>query len=68
MDTSELDERLFKSIRGQFGRKKVKITVSEYDETDYLLQNEANRKRLLEAVERVEKRSGLKEIKLEDLK
>ncbi len=68
LETSEIDDRLYKSIRGQFGKRKVKITVSECDETDYLLQNEANRKHLLEAVERVEKRIGLKEVKLEDLK
>jgi len=68
LQTSEIEGKLGKSIRGLFGREKVKITVSEVDETDYLLQNEVNRKHLLEAVERVEKRVGLKEVKLEDLK
>ena len=51
----ELTEDFLKSIIRQFGDKEIKITIEEepFDETAYLLSNEANRKHLLAGIEAV---------------
>jgi antitoxin YefM len=54
INADELDESLLDSIKAQFKHKEIEIVVSERDETAYLLRSEANRARLLRAVEDVE--------------
>lgn len=46
----ELDERFLASVRAAFKGGAIDITVSEADETAYLLSRPANRDRLLKAV------------------
>ena len=51
---NELTDDFFKTIKERFGDKEIKITIeTPHDETDYLLQNEANRKLLLAGIKAV---------------
>jgi antitoxin YefM len=50
----ELDENFLASVRAAFKEGAIEISVSESDETAYLLRDPANRRRLLKAVEDVE--------------
>jgi hypothetical protein len=50
----ELTEDFFKTFKDTFQGKDITITVKEpYDETAYLLDNEANRKHLFKGIEAV---------------
>lgn len=42
------------------------ISTTDVDETEYLLQSEANRKKLLQAIENVNHRENLVEVQLDD--
>jgi antitoxin YefM len=66
LSANELDEQFLESVRALFKGKDLEITVTELDETDYLLRSDANRRRLLQAVENIEHRHGLVEV-AEDL-
>jgi antitoxin YefM len=46
----ELDESFLASVRAAFKAGSIEISVSEADETAYLLRQPANRARLLSAV------------------
>lgn len=46
----ELDESFLESVRAAFKAGSIEISVSEADETAYLLRHPANRGRLLRAV------------------
>ena len=58
----ELDEDFIASLRVLFGNKEVEITVTEVDETSYLLRSDANRRHLLQAVDNIEHRRNLIEV------
>ena len=52
---SALDESFLKSIKELFKSKKISIVVTEeLDETEYLMQSEANKKMLLESMKSTE--------------
>ena len=66
---NELDIKFVNSLKSLFADKKLKITVSaEHDETEYLLSNPENAKRLLKSIENVKKGKKLVKIDLEKLK
>ncbi|MGK7905391.1 MAG: hypothetical protein AB4352_29095 [Hormoscilla sp.] len=67
LKASELDERFLAGLKSIFGDKEIEIIVSEVSETDYLLKSEANKNRLLQAVENVKNRTNLVEVNLEEL-
>ena len=67
LKASELDERFLAGLKSTFGDKEIEIIVSEVSETDYLLKSEANKNRLLQAVENVKNRTNLVEVNLEEL-
>lgn len=46
----ELDECFIASVKAAFKGRPIEITVTEDDETAYLLRHPANRERLLRAV------------------
>lgn len=54
INADEIDERILESIKILFKNKEIEITVSERDETEYLLRSPANREHLLRAIEDVE--------------
>jgi len=62
LNANELDNSFLESLKAAFQNKEIEIVVYESDETDFLLQNSANRKRLLTAVENIHNRSNLVEL------
>lgn len=55
----ELDSGFLESLRHLFGNRMIEIKVAAVDETEYLLANEANKERLLSAIENIESRDNL---------
>lgn len=53
LKTSDLNIQFIESLKTLFRDQEVEITVSPVDTTAYLLRSEANRKRLLAAIENV---------------
>ncbi|MDH4410943.1 MAG: hypothetical protein QE273_15105 [Verrucomicrobiales bacterium] len=49
----ELDESFIASVKAAYKGRPIEITVTEDDETSYLLRHPANRERLLHAVAEV---------------
>ncbi len=64
LDAGELDEAFLEALRTLFHGKRIEITVAELDETEYLLRSEANRERLLAAINNVENGRDLVETSL----
>lgn len=62
MKAEELDEKVLKGIKTSYKDKQIEITVRELDETEYLMKNDANRKRLMKAVRNVKERKNLVEV------
>ena len=54
LKADELDQTFLDSVKAAFKDKEIEVTVSERDETAYLLRSPANRERLLGAVADVE--------------
>jgi antitoxin YefM len=54
LNADELDDKFIESLKSAFGHKQIEITVSEADETDYLLRSPANKEHLLKALADVE--------------
>jgi antitoxin YefM len=67
LKADELDEKFIQSLRTLFKDKDIEIIVSEVDETAYLFRSEANKERLLKAVENVEKGEKLVEVRIGDI-
>lgn len=62
MNMKDLDDRFLEALRALFKDKDVEITVTEIDETQYLLQGEANRARLLQAIKNIENGQNLVDV------
>ena len=67
LNASELDSQFVESLKTLFKDKEIEITVSEVDETAYLLRSDANKDRLLEAIRNVDNQTGLVEVNLDAL-
>ena len=67
LKASELDANFLAKIKETFGEKEIEIVVSELDETEYLLKSEANKNRLLKAIDNIKKHQNLIEVNLENL-
>jgi antitoxin YefM len=69
--TSTGDLRRFllneESLKAAFQNKEIEIVVYESDETDFLLQHPANKKRLLTAVENIQNHTNLVELNWESI-
>jgi len=63
----ELNGQFIEALQTLFKDREVEITVSDVDETAYLMQSEANRKRLLQAVQNISNRQNLTEVPLDML-
>ena len=55
----DLDQQFLDGLKKAFAHKEIEITVSEADETDYLLRSPPNRERLLRAVADIEKKQNV---------
>ena len=67
LKASELDNNFLEGLKTTFGDKEIKIIVYEVNETDYLLKSDANKARLLQAIENVNNKNNLVEVSLENL-
>ncbi|NET09056.1 MAG: hypothetical protein F6K09_22365 [Merismopedia sp. SIO2A8] len=67
LNASDLDENFLEALKTLFQDKEIEILVYDVDETNYLSQSEANRQRLLTAIQNVEQGTNLVEVNIEDL-
>jgi antitoxin YefM len=67
LNANELDENFLAGLKATFKDQEIEIIVYGVDETAYLTASEANRSRLLQAVENIKQRSNLVEVNLEEL-
>ena len=69
MNAEEIDISLVEFIKSSFKGKKIALHIYEdtLDETDFLLANSNNKKRLLESIENVKNNTNLKQIEFSDI-
>jgi antitoxin YefM len=67
LNANELDSSFLESLKAAFQNKEIEIVVYESDETAFLLQNPASRKRLLTAVENIQNRRNLVELNWDNI-
>lgn len=67
LNANELDENFLNGLKTTFKDQEIEIVVYGVDETAYLMATEANRTRLLQAVENIRQRSNLVEVNLDEL-
>ncbi len=67
LNASDLDQNFLESLKAKFKDQEIEIIVNPADETDYLMASEANRTRLLKAVENIKQRSQLVEVALDNV-
>ncbi len=67
LNANELNNQFIEALKTLFKDKDIEITVSEVDETAYLLQSKANRERLLQAVQHINDQQNLIEVPLDML-
>ena len=68
-NAEEIDIFLVEFIKSSFKGKKIALHIYEdtLDETDFLLANSNNKKRLLESIENVKNNTNLKQIEFSDI-
>lgn len=64
LNSAELDNRFLEALKTLFQDKEIEIVVTEIDETAYLFQSEANKQRLLSAIQNVRQGNNLVEADL----
>ena len=67
LKASELNNNFLEGLKATFGDKEIEIIVYEVNETDYLLKSDANKVRLLKAIENVNNKTNLVEVSLDIL-
>ncbi|MCB9077834.1 MAG: hypothetical protein H6631_09600 [Anaerolineaceae bacterium] len=66
LQANELDQNFIDALKMLFKDKEIEIIVSEVDETAYLFQSEANKARLLQAVQNISNQENLVTVTLDD--
>ena len=67
LKANDLDTRFLEGLKTTYRDREIEIIVSEVDETEYLLKSEANKQKLIQAMENVEQHINLIEVNLEEL-
>jgi antitoxin YefM len=67
LQANDLDQNFVDALKTLFKDKEIEITVNEVDETAYLFQSEANKVRLLQAVQNIHNQENLVEVELDRL-
>ena len=67
LKANKLDIKFIEGLKKIFKGKDLEIVIYDVDETEYLTQSPENKKRLLEAIDNVNKRKNLVSINIEDL-
>ena len=65
LNAKDLDQHFIESLKTLFQDREIEIIVYDVDETAYLSKSEANRRRLLQAIENTENGTNLIEVNLE---
>ncbi len=68
LNASELDQGFINALKATFPDKEIEIVVYEVDETAYLMASDANRQKLINAIENIKNGSQLIEFDLENIK
>ncbi len=65
---NEITDKFIKTLKDSFKDREIEITVTELnDETEYLLKSEANRKQLLESIEKVKSEKPIYQMTIEEV-
>ncbi|MBI5748228.1 MAG: hypothetical protein HZA00_03810 [Nitrospinae bacterium] len=64
LKANELDSKFIENLKTLFEDKEIEIAVYEVDETEYLLKSDANRRRLLEAIDNVKNEKNLIQVEM----
>lgn len=67
LQANDLDQNFVDALKTLFKDKEIEIIVNEVDETAYLFQSEANKVRLLQAVQNIHNQENLVEVELDRL-
>ncbi len=67
LQANDLDQNFVDALKTLFKDKEIEIIVNEVDETAYLFQSEANKVRLLQAVQNIHNRENMVEVELDRL-
>jgi antitoxin YefM len=67
LNADELNHQFLEALQTLFKDREIEITVSDVDETAYLLRSEVNRRRLLQAVQNINNGQNLVELPQEML-
>ncbi|MFA7569708.1 MAG: hypothetical protein WCY75_00490 [Sulfurimonadaceae bacterium] len=59
LDSNELDYKLIDKIKEIFQNKRIELTISESDDTQYLFASEVNKETLLKSIDNIEKNQKL---------
>lgn len=59
LNVNELNEQFIEALQALFKDREVETTVTEVDETAYLLRSEPNRRRLLQAIKNIDHGKGM---------
>jgi antitoxin YefM len=67
LKANELDEKFIAGLKETYKDKDIEIIIYEVNETEYLLQSDVNRQRLMQAKTNIDNKTNLVEVDLEDL-
>jgi antitoxin YefM len=59
LDSDELDYKFIDKIKEIFKNKRIELTISDSDDTQYLLASEENKEILLNSIANIEKNENL---------
>ncbi len=59
LDSNELDYRLIDKIKEIFQNKRIELTISDSDDTEYLFASGVNKEILLNSIANIEKNENL---------
>lgn len=68
VNANQLDQNFLDALKATFQDKEIEIVVYDVDETAYLMASEANRKKLLKAINNIKSRSNLIEVDIDACK
>lgn len=67
LKANELNQKILDGIKTIYGDQEIEIIIYEVNETDYLCKSEANKNRLIQAINDVNERKKLIEVSLQEL-
>ena len=59
LDSNELDSRFIDKIKEIFQNKRIELTISDSDDTEYLFASDVNKEILLNSIANIEKNENL---------